>query len=342
MNFAPNLYRSALFLSLLVLALVGRGEPVLPRESALVADRPDITTLKIRPSATDAAIATFDTPHYVYLDHRVAGSRADEHTLPSRGLLLWIPGTQQGESEGPGGASAFCQLAAQLGYRAIILKYPNDESASVCRADSDPAAFEAFRLALIQGSRSAHITIPRTESVEHRLVKLLEHLQRTRPAENWSQFLDGNQPQWSAISVAGQSQGGGHAALLGIKHPVARMICFGAPKDFSLALTAPAAWLRLDSATPKSAFFAFNHDQDRQGCSPAQQAENLRALGLHRYGPPIDVDRTKPPYAHSRILTTNYPGGKVTSREAHTTGISPRNEAVFREVWTYLLTEKTR
>ena len=74
--------------------------------------------------------------------------------------------------------------------------------------------------------------------------------------------------------MAGQSQGGGHAALLGIKHPVARVICFGAPKDFSLALTAPAAWLRLDSATPKSAFFAFNHDQDRQGCSPAQQAEN--------------------------------------------------------------------
>lgn len=307
-----------------------------------------IETIRIRPSATDPAIKTFDTPHFIYVSPALVinspaqSDQSGQSAIARRELLLWIPGTVAGtENQGPGAAANFCQLAASLGYHVIILKYPNDVSATVCRNDPDPAAFERFRLALIEGGPSPHLTLPRTESIEHRLLKLLGYLQRTRPHENWGQFLDGESINWSAIAVAGQSQGGGHAALIGIKHRVARVICFGAPKDYSLALAAPAAWLHAESATPKDRFFAFNHDQDRQGCSPAQQRENLRALGLEKFGPAVDVDQAAPPYGHTRILTTNFPGKKITSQEAHTTGINPRNEALFGKVWRYMLTEKT-
>jgi hypothetical protein len=312
------------------------------RKSAPAGGRQGVETITVLPSETDPAIKTFDTPHFVYVNDAILVAHATKLPPARHELLLWIPGTQPpgSNAEGPGGAAAFCQLAADLGYHVIILKYPNDESASVCRDDSDPTAYEKFRLALIEGGKSPHLTISRSDSIEHRLIKLLHHLQRTRPAEKWEQFLDGDGIKWSAIAVAGQSQGGGHAALLGIKHRVARVICTGAPKDYSLALDAPAAWLTAESATPKDRFFAFNHQQDHQACSPAQQLANLRSLKLDAFGPPVDVDKESPPYRHSHILTTNYPGSKLTSKEAHTTVIAPRNEIVFGKAWTYLLTEK--
>lgn len=292
--------------------------------------------IQVLPSRTDPAIKTFDTPHCVY--PLPAGAANDRHEL-----LLWIPGTQPPGtgSKGPGAAGRFCETARDLGYHAIVLKYPNDESATACQRDKDPAAFEQFRMALIAGGKSTHLSASRADSIENRLLKLLLYLKQTRPTEGWAQFLtaDGGM-RWEAVAVAGQSQGGGHAALIGIKHTVARVICFGAPKDYSLALDAPAAWLRAESATPKSRFFALNHQQDHQGCSPAQQLENLRALKLDAFGGPVNVDKEAPPYRHSHILTTNYPGTKLTSREAHTTGISPHNEAAFGKVWAYLLTEK--
>jgi len=291
----------------------------------------------ILPSQTDPAIKSFDTPHCIYpLPADAANDRSQ--------LLLWIPGTQPPgtESKGPGAAGRFCEMARDLGYRAIVLKYPNDESATVCQRDSDPGAFEKFRMALIVGGKSPHLNVSRADSIENRLIKLLLYLRQNRPAEGWGQFLtEAGEIRWQSIAVAGQSQGGGHAALLAIKHPVARVICFGAPKDYSLALAASAAWLRAEPATPRGRFFALNHQQDHQGCSPAEQLENLRALGLDALGAPVNVDKEPPPYRNSHILTTNYPGTRLDSKEAHTTGISPRNETVFGKTWAYMLTAKT-
>ena len=319
--------------SFLVVSVRGANDLTAPRSG-------EVTTVKIRPSETDPKIKTFDNPHHVFVNEGIIVHPRTTVMTARRQLLLWIPGTQKGGGgEGPGGAGGFCKLAANLGYHVIVLKYPNDESASICRQDSDPEAFEKFRMALIAGGTSKHVTLARTESIENRLIKLLEYLVKKRPDEHWEQFFksDGS-IKWPVIAVAGQSQGGGHAALIGIKHEVARVICLGAPKDHSLALGRPAEWLTKESATPKCRFFAFNHQQDHQGCSPAQQMENLRALKLDEFGKPVDVDRAKPPYNESRILITNYPGGKIPSGEAHTSVISPRNEAVFGDVWTYMLT----
>jgi hypothetical protein len=310
-----------------------------PRPSNTAPRNESVTTVKVRPSETDPAIKTFDTSHYVFVNEAIL--LKPDASLPAdrRELLIWIPGTQNTESEGPGAAAAFCKVAANLGYHAIILKYPNDESASICRQDSDPLAFENFRMALIAGGASKHVTIGRAESIENRLLKLLGYLRKIRPEEHWEEFLNAEGDiKWAAIAVAGQSQGGGHAALIGIKHRVSRVICLGAPKDYSLALGRPAAWLTVESATPKASFFALNHQQDHQGCSPEQQMENLRALKLGAFGKPMDVDRAEPPYNQSRILTTNYPGGKLSSGEAHTMAINPHNEPVFRKVWAYMLT----
>jgi hypothetical protein len=305
-----------------------------------------VTFLPIRPSATDPAIKDFDDPHWVYVQREIALGRDAQLPADRHVLLLWIPGTKPPTAPVPepghvlrGASHAFCLLAASLGYHVIALSYPNSLSASSCNNDVEPEAFEKFRMAIIAGGESKHITVRRTDSIENRLIKLLQALTRLRPREEWGQFLNGDGSiKWDAVAVAGQSQGGGHAALIGLHHRVARVLCFGAPKDYSIALQAPAAWYAQPSATPKELFFAFNHQQDRQGCSPEHQFDNLRALKLDQFGPPILVDGATAPYQNSHVLMTNYPGTKVDSLTAHGTMVNPKNSQLFGDVWRYMLT----
>ncbi|MES2594435.1 MAG: hypothetical protein V4662_03815 [Verrucomicrobiota bacterium] len=301
--------------------------------------------LMIRPSTTDAAIKNFDDPHWVYVNRDIVVKHDPQLPADRHELLLWIPGTRPPNlpEAAPGkvrrGAShEFCKLAATQGYHVIALSYPNTISASSCNKESEPGAFEEFRMAIIEGGTTKHVTVSKTDCIENRLVKLLKLLIEKRAREDWAHFLneDGS-IKWERIAVAGQSQGGGHAALIGIHHPVARVLSFGAPRDFSVALQAPAAWYQKEPATPKSRFFAFNHEQDRQGCSPAQLLENLRALKLDSFGPAVKVEDSKPPYGNSHILMTNHPGEKVDSLTAHGSMLNPKNRELFEPVWRYML-----
>ena len=292
--------------------------------------------IAIKPSDTDPAIRDFDSPHYIYVDRSVILTRKspiqDRHEL-----FLYLTGT------GGSGRTAirFCQYAARDGYRVVNIMYPDDVPAAVCRNDVDPKAFEAFRMAIIEGGKTDRVSVSRTDSIENRLLKLLLFLKHSRPREEWGQFLSvSNEINWGMVATGGQSQGGGHAALLGIKHRMARIIGTGAPKDYSITLGRPAAWYSLDSATPKDRFFFLNHVQDFQGCTPEQCLENIKALGLSAS---VNVDSVPFPYQHSRNLTTDYPGGqKLDSKTAHTTGIAAANEKIFSKVWQYMLTEQVQ
>jgi hypothetical protein len=338
-----NLTRSLVFLTVLAMAtgLFGQGSG---REEN------GVHVGLVKPSATDAEIKEFDEPHWVYVHRGIVLEHDAKLAADRKELLLWIPGTKPPEAKEPepgkvqrAASHAFCLQAAALGYHVITLTYPNTISAASCNKEPDPKAFENFRMSIIAGGDSPHITISRTNSIENRLIKLLQLLAKKSPKEAWDTFLNADGSiKWEKIAVAGQSQGGGHAALIGVHHEVSRVICFGAPKDYSVALKGPAAWYALKSETPKGRFFAFNHQQDHQGCTPAQQLENLRALGLEALGAPVMVEHSKPPFENSRVLMTNYPGTKVDSRTAHGTMVSPKNEERFGGVWRYMLTKVDR
>lgn len=292
--------------------------------------------IAILPSRTDPEIKTFDFPHVVQVDRDIVIRQDAAKPAPRHQLLLWMTGTG-GRSRG---ADEFCKLAASLGYHVVKLMYPNDIPASFCRQDEDPESFEKFRLCIIEGGTHPKITVSRADSIENRLIKLLQHLQKIRQREGWGEFLDSeNKIQWDKLALAGQSQGGGHAFLMAMKHSVARVVATGAPKDWSIRHNAPAAWLLGESATPKSRLFTFNHEQDHQGCSPEQQWAILELMNLTQYGAVTSVDQTKPPYGHSRCLSTNHPGGKLQSGPAHTSVIASRNVELFGPVWRYMLTE---
>ena len=288
---------------------------------------------KVLPSDTDPAIQQFNSPHTVYLDASVK---------PRGELLLFLPGTN-GKTASIG---KFCSTAAELGYQVINLMYPDDIAAAVVRDETEPNSFLNFRLTVIEGKPlSRFVSVDRADSIENRLAKLLRYIDAKRPAEQWSRFLTSDgQPEWSHIAVSGLSQGAGHAALIAVRHRVARAVLFGGPKDYSRALNKPAAWYT-PPATPLDLIFTFNHMQDRQGCNFQQQLEICRTMGLEKFGAVVNVDSTASPFHGSHILSTNYPGTTVASVRAHTSvvadGASPRGSdgiPLFKPVWVYMLT----
>lgn len=276
----------------------------------------------ILPTTTDAAIADFNTPHRIYFDP----------AAPTRNeLLLFLPGTG---GRNVGSPRPFSVTAAELGYHVIELAYPNSVSATVCWRDASPDCFENFRREIIEGRDSSPlIAVPRADSIENRLEKLLHTLAAQEPGVGWGQYLDpAGSVNWAKIALAGQSQGGGHAALIAREHTVARVLLFGAPKDYDPKRHKPAAWYR-PARTPPERFFALAHTGDSQGCSFPQQLEIYRAMGMGN--DPFNVDGKMPPYDNSRILITSYPGHAISSKEAHVSGISNQ---IFKPVWKHMLT----
>jgi hypothetical protein len=307
-----------------------------------------VSYLPLRPNSTDPQITGINDPHWVYIHQGIVLGHSPNLSADRHELLLWIPGTktpgakQQSDSGKliRGASHTFCLAAASLGYHVIALSYPNLLSASICSDDADPKAFENFRMAIIQGGNTPHITVSPANSIQNRLIKTLQTLHQRMPQEGWNEYLNADGTiRWEKIAVAGQSQGGGHAALIGLHHKVARVMCFGAPKDYSVKLNAPATWYATESATPKEVFFAFNHMQDHQGCTPEHQIENLKALKLDQFGPIAYVDGAHAPFNNSHCLMTNWPGQVVDSQTAHGTMINPKYKQLFGEVWIYMLTK---
>ena len=113
---------------------------------------------------------------------------------------------------------------------------------------------------------------------------------------------------------------------------VARVLLFGAPKDYDPKGRRPAPWYG-PSRTPAERIFALVHTRDGQGCTFPQQLEIYRAMGMA--DKPAKVDGAMPPYGNSRILITNYPGRQISSKAAHVVGLS---DPVFKPAWIYMLT----
>ena len=149
----------------------------------------------LKPSDTDKTITQFDDPHLVYFNRSAT---------PRNELLIFLPGT----NGKPGGTGLFCQTAADLGYHVLALAYPTSVAATAVRNEQDPKAFENFRLEIIEGrDLSTFVSVDRTNSIENRLLKALQHLAKTEPTRGWSQFLTAKgEIEWPKVAVSGHSQ----------------------------------------------------------------------------------------------------------------------------------------
>ncbi|MFM8566208.1 MAG: BPSS1187 family protein [Gemmatimonadota bacterium] len=299
------------------------GTPVAP------STRPPSVVRQVLPSATDPGIDVANDPHIA--------TNPSPTIAPVGRLFVFLPGT--------GGVPANQQLiqstAAARGYHAIGLTYPNPTAVGVlCADDIDPECFWDVRREVITGlNTSARIQVTPANAIVNRLEKLLTYLQAQYPAEGWGQYLLAGRIDWSRVTLAGHSQGGGHVGVLTKLVALDRAVYFSSPADWRQVANTPATWLSRPNITAASRQFAFIHEQD-QLVPELQARANWVALGLDAFGPVTNVDGMNPPYGNSHRLTTraipllagSYHGATVVDAGTPRTGGTP----TFQPVWIYL------
>lgn len=286
----------------------------------------------VNPQTTDPQIDTFLSPHFV---------ARNPSTTPRNQLLVFFPGT----GGTPVAYRTFVTLAADMGYHAIGLNYVNGEAVNeLCGPMLDLNCYGNFRLEILDGTdRSNLVSVNRANSIENRLMRLLIYMQQINPAANWAQFLDGqNGIRWDKLVVAGHSQGGGHAGIIGKNHRVARVIMFAA-MDFSGALNSVANWIVAAGVTPNADFYGFSHQQDEEVNYTLLSTRAWTAYGMNAFGAPVNVDNSAPPYSNTHSLNSNFPTIPSGSNYHGAVVVDTRfpvdinGVSIYEPVWRYLL-----
>jgi hypothetical protein len=294
----------------------------------LPAARADLFCFVVNPATTDPAITTFTNVHtHCY----------DRGGVDSGTLMVFLPGT--------GGIPFVYQEivreAARLGQHAIGLTYVNATAVNtLCGLATSGACHEQVRREILEGSDSSTlIDVSRTDSIEHRLIQLLLHLNTQYPLQKWGQYLEnGTNLVWEKIIVAGHSQGGGHAGYIAKQRPVRRAVLFAA-MDWWVLGNRPADWVAAPGLTPPEGFFGFGHYDDASVASN-KLVRFWEDLGLPAFAPEHLVDHSTPAYDGSHMLMTdiepadtNYHGVMITDLSLPFTNGAP----VFASTWRYLL-----
>jgi hypothetical protein len=259
-------------------------------------------------------------------------------------LFVMLPGT--------GAVPRFYRLVvragAARGYHSIGLTYPNDETVGgICAGSTRPDCAGEVRREIITGNDISNlVTITAANSITGRLVSLLTYMQSTYPNEGWGQYLVNGQPNWSAITMAGHSQGSGHAAYMAKLYTLDRMVMFSGPSDTGNGTGSPAPWISLPNATPPSRQYGFTHQGDEL-VPLVLVTFNWGQLGLGAFGAPVSVDGSAAPYGDRRQLTTSIPiplsplspatapqhGGTVVDV---VTPLAANGEPLYLPVWSYM------
>lgn len=289
-------------------------------------------SILVAPQTTDPNISTNLNNHYVSITRAVA---------PKNQLFVFFPGT--------GGVAFNYQeinkTAADLGFHAVNLTYPNDEAVNdLCGAPNiDLECYRNMRLETIDGTdRTTLINVSRANSVENRLIKLLIYLRTQFPNDNWGQFLiDDSTINWSKIIVSGHSQGGGHAGIIGRYHPIIRAVMFAA-MDFNGPNFAPATWISMPETTPNAStpdkFWGFSHTRDESVSFTLLSNRVWTAYGMNAFGAVVNVDNSAAPYNNTHSLTSNIECDNFHGCVAADARLVRVNGVpVFKPVWEYLL-----
>lgn len=285
---------------------------------------------KVKPSQTDPAIRTFNKEHYAYI--QPTASKRNK-------LFVFLPGT----FGAPEHYDLLLAKAANMGYHSIGLTYPNPYPVnSYCKASADLACATDARLETFDGiDRSPFVAVDPSNSITNRLYKLLLYLQANHPADGWGQYLSNGQTRWDLVTVAGHSQGGGHAGVIGKVKQVNRVVIF-ACYDYAPLAKDFADWINTSGATAPANYFGFINKNDEM-VKYDQQLLAWDKLGMTASAA-VNVDQVTVPFNHSQQLyTEEEPGGATVSPYHGSVAVSnatPKDahgKPLFDGVWEYLL-----
>lgn len=257
------------------------------------------------PSSVERTIATTAINAAMSSDYgTIIAVNPGSGATPKGRLFVMLPGT--------GGTPDLQRLILRTGvargYHAIGLPYPNENTiAEYCVGQTDPNCTGNVRREVISGvDVSGQIVISPVNSIVGRLTRSLAHLASTYPGEGWERFLVDGAVDWSVVTIAGHSQGSGHAAYMGKLYSLDRLVMFSGPSDTGTGNGMPAAWLSLPNVTPSSRQYGMTHAADE--LVPATLVlGNWGLLGLGSSGLPVSVDEASPPYKNSHQLLATAP-----------------------------------
>ncbi|MFK7787011.1 MAG: T9SS type A sorting domain-containing protein [Crocinitomicaceae bacterium] len=284
-----------------------------------------------------------DTDPLIILDGSKKHQVFYNPTSQNQGTLLLH---MVGSIDNPNSTILYPSVAANNGFHCISLAYRNGVSGqSACGNIPDSDCHLNYRKEIIEGiDYSSEVNVNNANSIDNRLIKLLQYLDANYPSQNWSQYLSGNSVNWDKLIVSGHSQGGGHAAVIGITKPVQRVLMFGSPNDYSDTLLTLANWTQLPHLVADSNYYSFNALYD-EVIEFWKQYAHSDALNLDNYGDTVNVDIVPSPFNASRqlytkeIVTSPNPfelTHDVMIRDAETP-LDGQGNPVFECAWKYML-----
>jgi hypothetical protein len=262
----------------------------------------------------------------------VEHANVDTRVAPRGKLVIWLMGYS---------APLFDRLTG-YGMHAIQVHYANGwfGKFSKLAPASDDKYLGKIRLEAATGEDfSDAVDIPKPDGMMERSFQFVKWLAKENPQGGWEFFIadDRKGLRWDRIIMAGSSHGSTTAARFAIHQPVDRVVMFCGPRDQL------ETWQALPSATPSNRFFGFSHVLDG-GWTADHYCRSWELLGLHKYGPIVNVDQSQPPYANTRRLITAA-DVKNDDKRAHSCVVpgsaavkDSSGQFVHEAVWRYLFT----
>lgn len=297
---------------------------------------PQRYTFKIRASDLDDRVAAH--PEIGFLieqdgkpaDEQVA--TVDTRVKPRGKLVIWLMAPKE---------ELFERLNS-YGLHAIQPHYARHWFGKICR--ENPVGEHCRGNARLEATtgldKSDDMDLTIADGMAERARRLVLELVRRNPQAGWDHFLDADeQLRWDDVIVSGASHGATSAARFAKHQKVSRVVCFCGPRDQF------QSWQALPSATPANRIFGFSHTLD-MGWEEDHYCRSWTLMGLHEFGPVVDVDATLTPYKNSRRLITRFDVGGDAKR-AHSS-VTPGRAAAkdpadgdaytHEAVWRYLFT----
>ncbi|MEI6466780.1 MAG: hypothetical protein WCQ89_18775, partial [Verrucomicrobiota bacterium] len=178
------------------------------------------------------------------------------------------------------------------------------------------------------------------DGMMERSLQFVRWLAKEHPQGKWEQFLtaDGRGLRWDKVIMTGSSHGATTAARFAVHQKVDRVVMFCGPRDQL------ESWQGFPSATPANRFFGFSHVLD-SGWTGDHYCRSWQMLGLHQFGPVVDVESSQAPFGNTRRLTTRF-DVKGDAKRAHSSvvpggaaGKDAKGNFLHEAVWRYLFTQ---
>lgn len=310
---------------------------LLPALSSLQAAKPQRFVLQARASEIDPSAK--EHPEIKFVFTKEDGKPADlqnatvDTSVKMQGkLVIWLMGYNAGLFE----------RINSYGLHAIQVHYANGWFSKFGNLSegADGQLLGRIRLEATTGEdHSPDVDIPKPDGMMERAFQFVRWLDKNNPEGKWKQFINDKKDglRWDKVIIAGSSHGATSAARFAKHQKVDRVVMFCGPRDQF------EDWQALPSATEPNRYFGFSHTLDG-GWTGDHYCRSWELIGLHEFGPIIDVDKVAPPYKNSRRLITEADVGGNPNR-AHgcvVPGGSAVKDAdgkfIHEEVWKYLFT----